>query len=107
MFGVGVLNKYMKKPLMYAAAKVSLDKSTSYQLILNALLVSAAAGLTYVVQNQSKLDLGTYTPVAVAVATIALQWVQKVLSNPVNPAPAPLPAPDDKKTDKEVDFPIK
>lgn len=85
--------------------KAVLDRPKWQDLVVNAVVVAASAALTYVVQNQGKVDLGQWTPAVVAVASIALSYLQKFVVTPV--PVVPVPTPNNSDTNKEHDFPIK
>lgn len=99
------------KVFAMAAQKASLPSDKWKNLLIQTIIVGVSAALTWVVQNQGKLDLGEYSPIVVAVSTVVLSYLQKFLANPVVP---PTPLPDNSKpepkptnTDKEVDYPIR
>lgn len=74
--------------------KMALPADNWKTLGLNALLLSAAAALTYLTQNITGTDLGNYTGLVVGLMTIALGYINKVIQNDVsNPDPIPLPDP--------------
>lgn len=60
---------------------LALPKDNWRNVLESSALVALAAGLTYVVENGASIDLGSYTPVVVAVATVALTYVKKVIEN--------------------------
>lgn len=108
------------KPLQVVGAKMALPKDKWVGLIEQTLLVASAAALTYLTQHLGKEDFGVYTPAVVAGATILLNYIQKILNNPIapDPAPTPLPTPTplppgpnpapspDHNTNNDHDFPI-
>jgi len=57
--------------------KFTLDKSDTNQLLKNALLVSLAAGLTFVSTQLSIIDLGPMTPLVVPVLSTLIESVVK------------------------------
>jgi hypothetical protein len=56
-------------------------------------IAAGGAVLTYVAQNIGNIDFGTYTPMVVALASVGINYLRKVLANidPTNP-PEPPPA---------------
>lgn len=60
--------------------RFTLDKSDTNQLFKNALLVSLAAGLTFITTQLSIIDLGPMTPLVVPVLSTllesAIKWAQ-------------------------------
>ena len=59
------------------STKFTLDKTDTNQLLKNALLVSLAAGLTFVSTQLSIIDLGPMTPLVVPVLSTLIESVVK------------------------------
>jgi hypothetical protein len=99
---------------MKLLAKLSLPRATqtSWQSMLeNALLVAAGAAVTYVTQNISNVDFGTFTPIIVSIASIALNFIKNLIDAQVTPDPGPNPTPTPTptptpSTDEGRDFPL-
>ena len=66
---------------MDTSKKNSLDVNDGVNLVKTAVLVGAAAAVTYLIDNVGELNLGTLTAVVVPIATVGLQAVLKFLKD--------------------------
>lgn len=100
----------MKNPIMIVGAKMALPTSNWVSLVEHALLVAVAASLTYLSENIGNEDFGIYTPMVVALVSLVMAYVTKVINNPVVPPMPPVPNPvvptPDNNTNDDHDFPI-
>lgn len=97
-------------PIKIVGAKMLLPDSKWVALVEHALIVAAAAALTYFAEHLGSEDFGAYTPIVVALVSLAVNYLTKVINNPVVPDPDPSPGPPsptpDNNTNDDHDFPI-
>lgn len=95
---------------MKMLAKMALPEKTQSKwqsLLENALMVAAAASLTYVTEHLSSMDFGTWTPWIVAGSSMILNFVKKLVEgNGTNPIPIPVPTPVPVPTPIPVPTPV-
>ena len=78
---------------MKVISKMALPTDNWKSLGEQTLLVAAAAGLTYLTEHMGSTDFGSWTPIVVAVSSIVLGYIKKVINNPVDPTPFTPPFP--------------
>lgn len=62
--------------------KLNLPNTQWVTLATNALFAAAGAALTYIVQNVTSTDFGSYGPIVVALLTVLSNYVHSVVTNP-------------------------
>lgn len=73
----------MAKVIVQDSKSFSLNKNDVVVLVKNAALIALAAGLTFVGENVSQIDLGTYGPLVVPVVAIVIDTAVKWAKNNV------------------------
>lgn len=73
----------MAKVTVQDSKSFSLNKNDMVVLVKNAALIALAAGLTFVGENVSQIDLGTYGPLVVPVVAIVIDTAVKWAKNNV------------------------
>lgn len=99
---------------MMVVSKMALPTDKWKKLGEQTVLVALAAGLTYITQHVGSTDFGQWTPVVVAVSSILLGYIKKVIDNPSVPVPGPEPVPNPQPVPRpepvnpndELDFPL-
>ncbi len=85
-------------------AKFALPQATQKSWLESTMLVALAAGITYVLQHSGTFDFGSYGPMITAGLTMLLNYLNKVIQNPVDPTPTP--NNNSNSDDHGVNFPI-
>ena len=63
------------------SAPFKIRKEDLISIAKGALIAAAGAGATYAIAGLGKLDFGLYTPIAVAVLSVAANILRKYLTN--------------------------